>query len=443
MKILHILIALIIAWIIFMLLEKYKRNNATFEFDASNGTFDEHAQKALENIENLQAPKPRDHFMAARIIDLNGHDGRINNVRVLNNVMDRYMYNLRPYVNNPTLQKDPLDWFQLDQIENFMERHIDIMRANPEYNNFIEAVLQARPKKVIKTIGNVKDESTNKREAFETYVGDILTHTNDPQNVHDSAVNEQLRATWKKLQQTTPPSLDKNGVFAQVQSHINAMYGDEKGDDDDNDDDDDERKMKRLEKREKAKRAMRALNEFRNARYNSTIGSTENDILTVVWARSEMPSNFSRKSIIKDAIVDSLVDMSDDGNNVVCSNGRCARLIESLVFTDNDEKVISGAMTVEQIRNDAFKTSNDILHNTIKEVSKGSNNGTIFDRDIIDVAKSYEDPSVKTNAESEKRFKDLVKGNIDGYLKTHYAGKMSKRDFDNVRDHCIAAIDSI
>jgi len=422
MKTFHLFIAIVLACIAYLFIEKWRRWNVLSEIEASNGTFDIHAQNALDSIENLQSLNNKDRFLAARIIDLNGHDGRINNVRVLNNVVGHYMHNLRPYAADAVPEKDPLDWFELDQIENFMDRHIDIMRANPEHNNFIEAVLKARPKKVIKTLENVKEESNTKKEAFETYVDNTITFTNDPQNVHDSAVNEQLRKTWKRLQETTPPTLNKQNVFSQIQTHIETFA------------------QNNPDNQLIRKRAKRALEEFNDAKYNSTIGALESDLINVVWARSELPANFKRKDMIKDAIVESLVDMSDDGNNVVCSNGRCARLLESLLFTDSDENAVKGAMTIEQIRNDAFKTSNDILQSTVKEISMG---GASVDKDLVTVAQSYDNPEINTDPSSEKKFKEIVKGKIEAYLKTQYEGKMSKKDFSNVRDHCIAAIESI
>src|SRR5688500_11532883 len=124
MKFWWYLVIILGACLLFFCSEKYRRYRAQSEFEQSNGTFDEHAETALDNIDRLQCPTPRDHFLAARIIDLNGHDGRINNVRVLNNVVDRYMYNLQPYIQQPPLNNDRLDWFELDQIENFMERHM-------------------------------------------------------------------------------------------------------------------------------------------------------------------------------------------------------------------------------------------------------------------------------------------------------------------------------
>ena len=154
--------------------------------------------------------------------------------------------------------------------------------------------------------------------------------------------------------------------------------------------------------------------------------------------RSELPLNQKNTFLIRDAIVDSLRDMTNDGTNVVCSNGRCARLMESLVLTDADDKSVTGAMTVEQIRNDAFAASNQILQDTIASVASGHGGKP----ELTLVAQSYNDPSIQTDEKSEMQFKELVKGKVDTYLQK-YQSKLSEKDYSNIRDHCIMAIDSI
>ena len=212
-----VIVAVCIIWYIW---QQNLRKNAQKYLEKSNGTFDTNAQKALNSIDKIQCPTPQDHFTVARVIDLNAHEGRINNVRVLDNVVDRYMTNLRP----DRRGGEDLDWFEIDQIENFAERHMDIMAANPHYNDFIEAVLQKRPGKVVKTIQQAKSDSDSKTEAFSTYVSSNKTHTDDTQNVHDSAVNEHLRKTYGKLKDTTPPSLDTAAVTKEIKSHIQQRF---------------------------------------------------------------------------------------------------------------------------------------------------------------------------------------------------------------------------
>lgn len=408
-------LAFVVAVGIFYLSERHHRKKAVAALNDSNGTFDEHAQKALSALDKIQCPNRHDDFLVARVIDLNGHDGRINNFGILNNVVKRYMGNLKPYVDRDVdAIDDHLDWFELDQIENFADRHMDIMVANPHYNDFIDAVLQVRPKKVVKTLDEVKENCRTKKEAFDTYVANNVQYTDDSQNVHDSAVNEHLRSTWNKLKTTK----FEGDVWQQVRRYIIDNYS---------------------TAGEKRRKALRSLEEIQKGKFNGTIGASETDILNVVWNRSNLPINQKNRDTIRNAIVDALADMTDDGQNVVCSNGRCARLMESLVFTDAEDKIATGAMTVEQIRNDAIQKSNDILRETILSVSAGHGGNS----QLQSVARSYDDPSIQTDPQAENQFKVLVKGNVDAYLQNHYRDKLSEKDYANIRNHCLTAIDSI
>src|SRR5947209_20076391 len=94
MKLLHLLLLFAAAIAVYFWLENRHRNKAIAEIESSNGTFDEHAQAAFEQLNKIQWSKPKDRFLAARVVDLNGHDGRIHNVRVFNDVLKRYTQDL-------------------------------------------------------------------------------------------------------------------------------------------------------------------------------------------------------------------------------------------------------------------------------------------------------------------------------------------------------------
>ena len=425
------LVVVVICFGAYYFWQKHLRSRAQSLLKQSNGTFDDPAIYALEKLRSIQNPTPQDHFITARLIDLNAHEGRINNIRVLGNVVNKYMTNLQE---DNRGNVDDLDWFELDQIENFAERHMDIMAANPNYTNFIEAVLEKRPKKVSKTVEQAKRDSETRAGAFDTYVNSNLAHTDDTQNVHDSAVNEQLRTTLKKLKSGTKISIDENELVTDIENHIDKQFTDTISDINDTDSGDIDENA--TEKRNKKNNALLALHEMQSDKYNSTLGCMEKDLVKLVWNRAELPQNKERKGIIKDAIVESFADMSN-GGGLVCSSGRCARLLESLVHTDSDQHLVSGAMTVEQIRNDALQESNSLLHDSINGFEKG------VDKGLAQVAKSYKDPLIVVLPDDEKRFKNIVKDRVTSFLTESYADKLSTRDFSNIRDHCITAIESI
>ncbi len=393
---------------------KTLRASAEAELAKSNGTLDVHAKKALRVLDQIEQPTAHDRFTAARVIELNGHEGRINNVRVLDDVVGRYMYNL--------VDDDGLDWFEIDQIENFTERNQDIL-YNPRYETFRETVQKQRPKMLQTTISEAKQVAKNRVEAFATYVDDSVIHTNDTQNVHDSAVNEQLRKSYAKLRETTPDAAiakAKAEIPTAVSRHLGGLLG----------------------APEELKRAETALSKILEGKHNTTLNANERDLLTLVWARSCMNENFSNKALIRDAVVQALRDMGEEGSEggVVCSGGRCARLLESLVLTDQDDKAVSGLMTTEQIRNDVMERSNTLLNSTIEEFADA---GADEDAGMVQVAKSYRDPSVTASVGDEKKFKAVVKAKIHKLIDQEYAEKLSDRDLTNIRAHCLAAIESI
>ena len=407
---LYIILVLIICCIAWFFQQKNLKNNVIEHAFLSNGTFDKHAEKALESIDSMNKPSQKDHFLAARIIDLNAHEGRINNVHVLNDVVNHYMTNLEP------VQNDDLDWFEIDQIENFANRHMDIMNANPNYNNFIDRVLQKRPEKVKFTIEEAKDNAETKKEAFEDYVDKTIVHTKDSQNVHDSAVNTQMRLSIDKLRKSTPSIYNDKNLEIDIRNFVNNVDLDGK----------------------KKKKVSHSLETVLKNNFNGTLSIGESELLKLVWTRSEMIENEKNKELIKTAVLESLADMCDDDENLVCPGGRCARLIESLVHVDTNPNIVSGAMTVEQIRNDAFTQCNELLTETIKEQQ-----GNILDKGLSNAAKSYEDSSIEVSNEDETRFKAIVKDKIQKFLQKTYETKLSTRDYNNLKTHCITTIESI
>jgi uncharacterized short protein YbdD (DUF466 family) len=417
-KVLYALVATGLVCFIWYIWQKGLRSRAQENFLLSNGTFDTYAEKALDNLEKIQCPTSRDHFLAARLVDLNAHEGRINNVRVLNDVVNRYMTggDVERDGGDPSL----LNWFEIDQIENFIERHMDIMAGNPNYNNFIERALAKRPRKITSTIEQVREKSRNKSEAYETFAKENQTGTSDAQNVHDSAVNQVLRATLEKLKKEAPvlTEKDRSRIFTDVQRYI-----------------------KRACSGKKALRAGKGLEEMtEKSKFNGTLNVAEGDLVALVWSRSFHPINAKNRKLIQDAIIESLSDMvtddsiDDHGSSLVCSNGRCARLMESLVHTDADQETVLGAMTLEQLRNDAFTLSNKILQDTISLYSHSQN------AKLRNVAQSYKDSSVKTDPESEYQFKVLVKEKINKELEKAFKKRLSEKNFSKLVHHCLSAI---
>ena len=401
-----LVIVLIIACGYWYLNIENRRNSVKIDIDNSIGTYDEPAKRAFTEIENLEYQTTESQFLAGRIIDLNMNEGRINNVRVLNDITERYALGMRE-------TDDTLDWFEIDQIENFADRHMDIMVANPHYNDFIEAVLNKRPNKINKTINESKNVTLTKKDALDTFVSSNIVYTNDSQNVHDSSVNVQLKVIYDKLKQEHNPR-----TRSDTTNEIKRLI------------------MKQLTNESDRKRALRGLEEMKSGeKFNSVISANESDLIDMVWGRTtHAPA--TETELMQESIVKGLMDMSTNGKDIVCSNGRIARLIESLATLD---PVITGVMTVEQIRNDALQESNNILTETINEYQQD----TFMDENMKTVARSYDDPTISTDPENEVEFKNIVIGRITNYLSENYKEKLNERDYRNTLNHCTEAIQTI
>ena len=383
---------------------RHQKEFETFISD-SNGTYDESAKLAQETYEMIQNPTPKETFLNARIVHLNQYEGNIDNVEALDDVIQNYQQ---------VLDDTELDWFELEQIEMFANRHQDFLAGanNQNYNNFIDTVFETRPKKIKTTIEEAIEESKNKKEAYEKFVENNKTHTSDTQNVHDSEVNHQLSRSFNALKQATLPISDnldmiKDDVLNYAKSLPNESQ---------------DRIRKSIDRIVSGKS------------YNSSIKTTEDELLKLVWSRCYDKTNSTNERLIKDAVIESLLDMTNNGSTV-CSTGRCSRLIDSLTLLDSNKELASGFATSEQLRNDSLDKSNEILENCIKVYSESN------DSRLKEVALSYQDPKIVTNDESEKLFKDIVKCEINNYLSTTIKDKMTDVDYEKIKDHCLSAID--
>lgn len=398
--------------------QKWLRMRAHLHMDESGGVFDESAEAALDNLERINDPTPDDHFRMARLIDLNAHEGRIHNTHVLNNIVTHYS-NMLPSEDDAR----DLDWFEIDQIENFAERNRKTMAARPYYGKFIDEVLQAREKKIQRKVDEAISTADSKLDAFVEYVEGNIEHKSDAQNVHDNAVNTSLNRTFHKLKQVTPLDRDEQRCFEEIRKHIadrEATLGPDK-----------------------VRKATHALAVCGSGAFSTALGATESQVFMLVWNRAFVPRNVAagRSDLIKDAIVEAFADMAysqGDTLNLVCPSGRCARMMEALVYTDSDDVLVKGVLTINHIRNDALERSNHILQETIASVSSGS-----ADPRLVRVAKSYVDGITECAPEHEASFKQIVIDKIRDYVEQQYSDRLQPKQLEDVIKHCVMAVESI
>lgn len=381
------------------------------QMEESNGAFDPPARRALATLAQLPRKTSIDRFNEGRLMELNQYEGRVIDRRDLRRVARNYL---------DRLEDREVDFFEIDQIEHFVARHHPMLAEDPETHELLRAAPVKRPQKVADVIQTVKakgfEEGASRKIMLDQIAKESGKITSDKQNVHDSGVNQQLRETLYQLRKKSFPLPDPTQVWSEVEQRV------------ENDRDDARRTRMKV-----------SLKEVKNDAWVDTLKANEKEILTLVWGRSHMPENATRKELIQDAVLAGLSDMSPNGVNVVCENGRAARLIESLVCTDADPNVAPGASTLEQIRHDAFQRTRERLDEYIAQVKESRE----LDPEMGKVAISYEDPSVQVDPAVERQFKQNAIKIIKDDLHTTYRSKLTEDNYKALENHCTLAIDAV
>jgi hypothetical protein len=407
--------------------KKYKwlRNN-------SCGSYDDRAQAALREIDSMEVKTSDDDFAAGNIIELNKHQGDLREAPGVDEVdiIRHYQNALADIRDNPGTDRDIPPMFIVDYIGGFIDRNANELMTIPAGYQFVGFYAGTAPKIQHVDINTRKQqaasESSNKIEYIEKFIDSGITHTNDMQNVHDSAVNNSLRRTFANLKSSTVVK-PNNTCIEEAIAFLN------------------EYKISP----EKKSRALRALDTISTGNYNSTLGATDTEVFAMVWSRADAGENAHNATRIREAVIDALADSFDplrdpDGKIIknangeieynkdpVCVGGRCGRLLESLVLLDHDDRV-GGAQTLEQHKNDIMESVKKALQHEIENAKNSS------DPDMKAVGMSYEDPSVETKPEAERQFRETVQREIDAIID-------SKRDLlgsaaDRVKQEAYAAI---
>lgn len=414
-----LVITICILWYSWYMYSRRQRDEALREryralLDDSTGAYDDAAADAEFTIGAIDNPTSEDELHAGIITDLNRNLGDIRNATPVEraNTFAHYTRALELIDNNTP---DPI--WTVDFIAGFIDRNAEAVFANPvaapllhTYNDVSPGV---RKRMMEQARGLAAQTAANPTERVAKTLDNVKTHTSDPQNVHDSAVNTSLRRTVTRIRDTT-----RIASFGDCAAEASAW-------------------INRCGDTVKRERAQRALASLSVPSFNSTIGCSDADVFAMVWSRHRVERNVDNADRIRDAVVDSLADFYErrhggTGDNPVCVNGRCGRMLESLVLVDHDDS-LGGALTLEQHRNDIIEQVKTVL---AREISAAKNSD---DADMRAVAEAYEGSSTPVDAAAENRFKESIRREIDVIVD-------SKRDVlgsaaENVRADAYAAID--
>jgi len=427
--VLLIVVILLIAYIGYKGYQLYNRGDAYYRKKADNdkqksgGTMDRYATQAIDDLNNIVRPAINDHFARAEIIRFNMLDNDIGAHPTLANIaLNEYLdamvmaIELGGIIGNNLVNNDAIN--QPNQhIINGPETMFMVHRVN-DFGpiEFMIAIGDLLPIATRQSTENLQAEaiatSNNRKEAIDTYFDKVQHYTNDPQNSHDPAVNNDLRKTLAAI---NDPTVDSQQMIEDARQAIA------------------ERSLSDIDRQ----KALQALNIAAQGANISTLDSNEREVFAQVWNRSLISDNRDNKEDMQSAIISSLIDsISPNTGLPVCINGRCARYIGALAVLDSDQS-IGKVMTIEAYRNQIYQETNKIIEEAIDRAAHESTSPATKRAGL-----SYTDTTIDVDeletAEALKTLKADIKKKIDDNINKYDLSETTKK---LIRSECyISAI---
>lgn len=193
-----------------------------------------------------------------------------------------------------------------------------------------------------------------KKDVLKTYFEPRVV-TSDPQNIHDSNVQNDVRNIFSRILQKNMD--DELSIGAQNYRKFTMA------------DIHDAIKSHNFKDNALKDRAMTLYGFMSQPNEVMNLDSTENEVLLAVWQRIHSPENEPKRQALKDAFMDALANGFDVNNEgvfkEVCVNGRCNRLLNSLTLLDEDPNISKPIKTTEILRNEVFSKSFKIIQNEL------------------------------------------------------------------------------
>lgn len=286
----------------------------------SVGTFDEPARAALAELNATEDKTPEDHFDRVRILRHNVLEGEDD----IDRAHQAWLY--REIAAGYTAA---FDGAHPDNVGFMMDDYMGFGAADM---TVVTPTTRAAASKTRKEIAATMPDA-GRDDIAVAALTNAIKHTNDAQNVHDSSVNNELRAVLARM-------APGNARLALSEARQHAANN---------------------------PRALQALKMVANATYISPFDTDELDIFARVWNRTKEPGNNTKQAT--EAVITALADCVENGK-LVCVNGRCARLLSSLVTIDHDPVIAAGAMTTEAHRNEIYSQVSRAVDKRVAEASR-------------------------------------------------------------------------
>lgn len=417
---------LIIIIIIFVVLycfasssDRSRRAGIQRNIQKSNGTLDSNAKKARAELRNIKEKTAKDVFDTAEITRLNELENDLCKATTASIVEIAQDYTTAIQQWQPT--ENPA--FVLGRIEE-TERQIQalggydalgdgalgdddyMMRAIIGLNQAVEGNT-LREQNADHRLAEAFANSETRAEAVDKYLESSKTQTSDAQNVHDTSVIRDLNKTLMELRSTMPTGYLATTAINDARQYCNDEYRREYGDG-------------------KAGRAQRCLDLITAGSNISSFNTTEDEIFAATWARCDYKPNTRNRKNMRDGIMHALAD-SIEGANPVCLNGRCGRVLSSLVTLDYNTEVGS-AMTLEAYRNQIFSETSKIIAEEV-ETAKDSNNPK-----LRQAALAF-DSGDNTDESGDTMLHERIQRAVNNNIQT-YSDKIPFQDLQIIQREC-------
>lgn len=443
----------------------------------SSGSADRNALEALQEINTIQRPNAEDNYNAGRIEELNVLEGNIDNAREqpgiipdiigrFNNAIaavrenreehlraQRHQRNLRarlrteaarngadaPFGLNGDLlvadmlfggglhrpRTDPPPEVMVAHIGDFAFGGLNLIlgevNAGDDFWAPIVPPLQIMAFGAQQTGSQLREDRVNiaaegaetKEEFVKNYLESTITHTSDPQNVHNSSTNTDLNNTLNKLR-ISSSEVPVSEIFMQIDKYL-----------------DDSVKNGSISAK-KSQDAKMVLKTAKIGSYISQFNDKEDMILKYVWDRSDLPENSHNSTNIKNSICEALADCSNGENSTVCAGGRASRYLGSLVMLDVDPNV-GAAMRSEDYKNQILREISNLIDFEAEKAAESD------DDDIRSVGRSYSDPSVVANPAAEAKFNEMLRQKIDAHIDS-YSEHLKPHQLEEFKNDAKAAL---
>jgi len=421
-----VVIICLIYWICIRKSDEHLRAEYTEALNKSAGVLDVGARAALYALADIRNPTPADRFTHGRTIYHNVAGGDIGTFtreerRRLATQINDAMAGVLAGEDGMGVLGGVLGETQAQpRINTYMLTNMDMIRlgilaageiADDEILRAIAADLgnnlntrgaEVRRANMQDVAAHAAATTTTRAAAVEKAFDMATQYTNDRQNVHDSAVNGDLRTIINRIDSAVVPE----AALAEARVYVDGPYP---GNAD-------------------RKRYARSGIDTAAKRANVTaLGMTEDRIFALVWDRAKHPLNEERADDMREAFINSLADGVENGHQV-CVNGRVSRMLASMTLLDYDADVADGVLTLEAYRNAIFQQTKDIVDAAIDRAKASDDAAMRAVGDAYESGETVEGPaSVTFNAD--------LRRDIDDNLAL-FRTKMTPEELERVREEC-------